>query len=202
MQIIRSATQGEVVLSFLQGEFESSRFGDELRQVLDFFGFSYSLISDGDFCDEKQNAERLKVFKKFRGFPDQDLFERFPKNIEWSFVQFSKEDFFNCYYINYSYWNELSDFTSQPTTACKNILAGKEVFGVSNKNFLRGKELLGKMNFPPVILISCNPQKNLIIEGHSRMTIYGFNPDFFEETFGYVGKVSHEEMKLYDSRMI
>ena len=40
MQIIRSATQAEVVLSFLQGEFESARFGEELRQVLDFFGFS------------------------------------------------------------------------------------------------------------------------------------------------------------------
>lgn len=149
MQIIRSATQGEVVLSFLQGEFESSRFGEELRQVLDFFGFSYSLISDGDFCDEKQNEDRLKVFKKFRGFPDKDLFERFPKNIEWSFVQFSKEDFFNCYYINYSYWNELSDFTSQPTTACKNILAGKEVFEVSNKNFFAGQGASWKSSVSP-----------------------------------------------------
>jgi hypothetical protein len=52
-----------------------------------------------------------------------------------------------------------------------------------------------------VILLSCNPKKYLIIEGHSRMTIYGFNPDFFEGTFGYVGKVSKEEMCLYDSRM-
>ena len=202
MQIIRSATQAEVVLSFLQGEFESSRFGDELRQTLDFFGFSHSLISNGDFCDTKQNDDRLKVFKKFRGFPDQDLFENFPQNIEWNYVQFSKGDFFNCFYINYSYWNELSDFTSKPTSACKNILAGKEVFDVSNENFLRGKELLGKMNFPPVILISCNPKKNLIIEGHSRMTIYGFNPDYFEGTFGYVGKVSKDEMKLYDFRML
>ena len=202
MQIIRSATQAEVVLSFLQGEFESSRFGDELRQTLDFFGFSHSLISNGDFCDTKQNDDRLKVFKKFRGFPDQDLFENFPQNIEWNYVQFSKGDFFNCFYINYSYWNELSDFTSKPTSACKNILAGKEVFDVSNENFLRGKELLGKVKFPPVILISCNPKKNLIIEGHSRMTIYGFNPDYFEGTFGYVGKVSKDEMKLYDFRML
>ena len=202
MQIIRSATQAEVVLSFLQGEFESSRFGDELRQTLDFFDFPHSLISNGDFCDTKQNDDRLKVFKKFRGFPDQDLFERFPQNIEWNYVQFSKDDFFNCFYINYSYWNELSDFTSKPTNACKNILAGKEVFDVSNENFLRGKELLGKVKFPPVILISCNPQKNLIIEGHSRMTIYGFNPNYFEGTFGYVGKVSKDEMKLYDFRML
>ena len=202
MQIIRAATQAEVVLSFLQGEFESSRFGDELRQTLDFFGFSHSLISNGDFCDTKQNDDRLRVFKKFRGFPDQDLFENFPQNIEWNYVQFSKGDFFNCFYINYSYWNELSDFTSKPTSACKNILEGKTVFDVSNENFLRGKELLGKMNFPPVILISCNPKKYLIIEGHSRMTIYGFNPNYFEGTFGYVGKVSKDEMKLYDFRML
>ena len=202
MQIIRSATQAEVVLSFLQGEFESSRFGEELRQTLDFFDFPHSLISDGDFCDKKQNEDRLKVFKKFRGFPDQELFERFPKNIEWNYVQFSKGDFFNCFYINYSYWNELSDFTSLPSFACKNILAGKEVFDVSNENFLNGKELLGKVQFPPVILISCNSKKYLIIEGHSRMTLYGFNPDFFDGTFGYVGTVSTEEMKKYDARML
>ena len=81
-------------------------------------------------------------------------------------------------------------------------MAGKEVFGVSNKNFLFCLELLGKVQFPPVILLSCNPKKYLIIEGHSRMTLYGFNPDFFDGTFGYVGKVSKEEMCLYDSRMI
>ena len=136
MKIIRAATQSEVVLSFLQGEFESNRFGEELRQVLDFFGFSYSLISNGDFCDKKQNDARLKVFKKFRGFPDSDLFENFPKAIEWNYVQFSKEDFFNCYYINYSYWNELSDFTSLPEIAAKNIQKGKIVFDVPNDNFL------------------------------------------------------------------
>lgn len=202
MQIIRSATQDQVVLSFLQGEFESSRFGDELRQTLDFFDFPHSLITHGDFCDTKQNEDRLKVFKKFRGFPDQDLFERFPKDIEWNYVQFSKADFFNCYYINYSYWNELSDFSSLPEIAAKNIQKGKIVFDVPNDNFLKGKDLLGKKQFAPVILISCNPQKNLIIEGHSRMTIYGFNPNYFEGTFGYVGKVLPQEMFVYDKRMI
>ena len=34
------------------------------------------------------------------------------------------------------------------------------------------------------------------------MTIYGFNPNYFEGTFGYVGKVSKDEMKLYDFRML
>lgn len=44
MKIIRSATQGEVVLSFLQGEFESARFGEELRQVLDFFDGTFGYV--------------------------------------------------------------------------------------------------------------------------------------------------------------
>ena len=123
MQIIRSATQAEVVLSFLQGEFESSRFGDELRQVLDFFGFSHSLISNGDFCDTKQNDDRLKVFKKFRGFPDQDLFENFPQNIEWNYVQFSKGDFFkpgtswNVLCARYNYSKSLFDLELTSTSA-------------------------------------------------------------------------------------
>lgn len=44
--------------------------------------------------------------KMFRGYQDEELFERFPKNIEWKFVQFDDNDIDKIYYINYDYWNE------------------------------------------------------------------------------------------------
>ena len=53
-----------------------------------------------------------------------------------------------------------------------------------------------------MILITCNDEKYLIIEGHSRMTIYAFVPHKLEGTYAYVGYCSPEEMKKYDARML
>ena len=56
--------------------------------------------------------------------------------------------------------------------------------------------------FPPVILITCNDKKFLIIEGHYRMTVYGFDPSKLDGTFVYVGYTSENEMRKYDIRML
>jgi len=42
----------------------------------------------------------------------------------------------------------------------------------------------------------------LIIEGHSRITIYGINQSKFANTYGFVGNCSEKEMRYYDSRMV
>ena len=136
----------------------------------------------------------------FRGYPDKELFNNFPKNIDWEFVQFDAEDLDKIYYINYDYWNELSNNTSKPVEASKNIRNGIEIYEVSNKPFLEGLNYID--SFPPVILLTCNDYKYLIIEGHSRMTVYGLNPTTFKNTYGFIGHCSKEEMSLYDSRMV
>ena len=73
---------------------------------------------------------------------------------------------------------------------------------MSNKPYLDGVEFLEENEFPPVILITCNDKKYLIIEGHSRMTVYGMNPSKLEGTYAYIGYCSPEEMKKYDYRML
>ena len=135
----------------------------------------------------------------FRGYPDTELFERFPKEIVWKFVEFEEGDIDKIYYINYDYWNELSNNTSKPLEAARNIRKGLEI---SNQPFLKGEQLLNQKTFPPIIIITCNEQKYLIIEGHSRMTIYGLNPSKFINTYGFVGVCSKKEMQYYDQRMI
>src|SRR5699024_9127914 len=98
--------------------------------------------------------------------------------------------------------NELSNNTSKPKEAAKTIKSGKEIYEVSNEPFIKGAELVSKTMFPPVILITCNDKKYLIIEGHSRMTIYGLRPDKFNGTYGYIGHCTEQEMKQYDPRMV
>ena len=159
-----------------------------------------TIITNGDITSQKENENRLKIMNLFRGYPNKELFENFPKIKEWKFMQLTSKDIYSIYYINYDYWNELSNGTSSPIAAAKNIKNGIEIFDVSNKPFLEGIKYINE--FPPVILITCNDKKYLIIEGHSRMTIYGFDPEKLNGTYAYIGYCSFEEMKKYDIRMI
>lgn len=200
METIRKTSEEEMILEFLKGELNSNRFNDKLKEVLSKLNLNTDIILNGDVSSEKENILRLKIMKLFRGYPDEELFENFPKIDKWEYKMLKEDDINNIFYINYDYWNELSNETSKPLEASKNIKNGKEIYNVSNKPFLEGVKYLENNSFPPVILITCNDKKYLIIEGHSRMTVYGLNPEKFEGTYAYVGYCSVDEMKKYDSR--
>ena len=202
MEIIRNTNESEMILEFLKGEINSNRFNNELIKVLEQLNLNKDIIINGDISNQEENNNRLKIMSLFRGYPDKELFENFPIIDEWKFMKLFSEDIKHIYYIDYDYWNELSNNTSSPIEAAKNINNGVEVYDVSNKPFLDGIKYLENNAFPPVILITCNNERFLIIEGHSRMTIYGFNPSKLEGTYAYVGYCSPEEMKKYDSRML
>ncbi len=202
MKLIRNSTEHEMLLEFLKGELNSNRFNNNLMKVLEKLELNKDIIVNGDITNQEENKKRLEIMKLFRGYPNKDLFENFPIITEWKFMQLSKEDINHIYYINYDYWNELSNNTSSPLEAAKNISNGIEIYDVSNQPFLDGIKFLESNDFPPVILITCNDEKYLIIEGHSRMTVYGLNPSKLEGTYAYVGYCLPEEMKKYDSRML
>ncbi|MDD4547976.1 MAG: hypothetical protein PHI05_04470 [Bacilli bacterium] len=198
--MIRKTSESEMILEFLKGEFNSRRFNKDLIKALMTLKLDSSIIVNGNISNKKENFDRLKIMKIFRGYPDDGLFERFPKIDEWKFMELNEKDIDNIYYIDYDYWNELSNGTSKPIEAAKVIKNGKEIFGVSNQSFLDGVEYNKTNTFPPVILITCNDEKYLIIEGHSRMTIYGFNPSKMNGTYAYIGYTTEERMKKYDKR--
>ena len=202
MKLIRNATEAEMILEFLNGELSSKRFNKELNHAILELNLSTSIILDGDITNEDENRSRLNIMKVFRGYPDKELFNNFPKIKEWKYIELCAEDINNIYYIDYDYWNELSNGTSKPVEAEKVIKSGKEIYEVSNQPFLDGVEYNKTNKFPPVILITCNNEKYLIIEGHSRMTVYGFNSNKLNGTYAYVGYTTEEEMKKYDPRML
>lgn len=200
MKFIKNVSESEMILEFLKGEFKSNRFNTDLLKALNQLNLNETIIINGNITNQKENEDRLKIINLFRGYPNKELFENFPKIKEWKFMQLSSKDIYSIYYINYDYWNELSNGTSSPIEAVKNIKNRIEIFNVSNKPFLEGIKYINE--FPPVILITCNDKKYLIIEGHSRMTIYGFDPEKLNGTYAYIGYCSFEEMKKYDIRMI
>lgn len=202
MRLIRKTNEAEMILEFLKGELNSSRFNEDLNRTIRELGLSTNIIITGTIENDTENIDRLKIMKKFRGYPNEKLFENFPKINEWKYCGLNEKDIDDIYYIDYDYWNELSNGTSKPVEAAKVINNGIEIYEVSNQPFLDGVEYNKTNKFPPVILITCNNEKYLIIEGHSRMTIYGFNPSKLNETYAYVGYTTNEEMRKYDQRML
>lgn len=201
MKLIRESNEAEMILEFLKGEINSNRFNADLIKVLNQLKLDENIIYNGDISNKEENKKRLEIMYLFRGYPTKELFENFPVIEKWKLMQLSALDINNIYYINYDYWNELSNNTSSPIEAAKNINKGIEIYDVSNKPFLERMSYLKNGKFPPVILITCNDEKYLIIEGHSRMTIYGLDPSKLEGTYAYVGYCSIKEMEKYDSRM-
>lgn len=202
MKKIRESNEAEMILEFLKGEINSKRFNKDLCNALSSMNLDEAIINNGDITNEQENFQRLKIMKLFRGYPDDELFENFPKINEWKFIELNESDIDNIYYIDYDYWNELSNGTSKPVEAAKLIQSGKEIYEVSNQPFLDAVEYSRNNIFPPVILITCNDEKYLIIEGHFRMTVYGFDPSKLNGTFAYIGYTTKEEMKKYDQRML
>lgn len=202
MKIVKDSSENEMLLCFLKGELSSKRFHKQLEETLNKLNLNQDIILNGDINSVLENNQRKEIMKLFRGYPIEELFYNFPQNIEWKYVKFDADDFNKIYYIDYDYWNELSNNTSKPIEAAKTIRNGIEVFGISNKAFIEGKANIKDIRLKPIILLTCNEEKYLIIEGHSRMTVYGLNPSYFENTYGFVGFCSKEEMRKYDSRMI
>ena len=129
MKLIRKTNEAEMILEFLKGELNSKRFNEDLNNAINELGLDSSIILNGNIEDEQENNDRLKIMKKFRGYPDEELFERFPNIEEWKFLELNESDIDNIYYIDYDYWNELSNGTSKPVEAAKVIKSGKEKSG-------------------------------------------------------------------------
>lgn len=199
---IRESNEAEVILEFLKGEINSNRFSENLNNVLKELNVDKSIIISGDINNKEENLKRLKIMHRFRGYPNEDMFNNFPNINKWELYELEKEDLSHCYFIDYDYWNELSSNSSLPEVAAHNILKGVEVYDVSNEQYINAKKFLengGK--FPPVILITCNEEKYLIIEGHLRITAYALVGEF-SKAYAFVGKCNEADMLKYDRRMV
>ena len=136
-----------MILEFLKGELNSKRFNGSLDNIINDLGLDSSIIFNGNIKNKKENLDRLNIMKKFRGYPDNGLFENFPKISEWKYLELDEKDIDNIYYIDYDYWNELSNGTSKPVEAAKVINSGREIYNVSNQPFLMVLSITKQINF-------------------------------------------------------
>ncbi len=173
MKILGQIPEDEFVSVFLQSEINSRRFGKRIAKALK--NKPKRIITAPHLRNKHENQLRRKILGEVRGFGrNKDLFENFPSNTRWYRATLSQQELKRVKYINYDYWNDLSNHSRLPIKAAKNIHADVKIFGVSN-NIFRDifSEIKKGKTFPPIILVAKNKRSRLVIlEGHARMTAY------------------------------
>ncbi|HEU5187320.1 MAG TPA: hypothetical protein VFT87_02335 [Candidatus Saccharimonadales bacterium] len=177
MKLLNPILESAMVAAFLKAEINSIRFSDELRKVMLRLGIAKSVVVSPDLEDEEQNKLRAQLLGDYRGYKqNRAIFKNFPDDLKWFKAEISREEIGDLRYIDYSYWNELTNHTHLVKDAVKNIQNGKVVFDVSNDRFLEVAEQIKQRNvdFEPMILWGDDVHSLLtILEGHLRATAFG-----------------------------
>lgn len=197
MNILRASSEEEMIAEYLKAEYRSERFSESIKEVMNGLSFNESIILSADLNSAAENAARKKLLGEFRGYGlNRELFERFPTEISWSLCNFVNSDLNRIRYIDYSYWNELSQGTHSPLKAVQTVLSGIEVYGQSNAGFVKAAEFIkGGGKFPKTILLTSDFEHFVIMEGHLRITAYALAPECFNDVECFVGKCRGDELK-------
>lgn len=197
MNILRASSEEEMIAEFLNAEYRSERFSERIKEIMNELSFDESIILSANLNSAAENAARKKLLGEFRGYGlNRDLFERFPTEINWSLCNFISGDLNKIRYIDYSYWNELSQGTQSPLTAAQTVLNGIEIYEQSNAGFVKAAEFIkGGGKFPKTILLTSDFEHFVIVEGHLRMTAYALAPECFNNIECFVGKCGSDDLK-------
>lgn len=175
-----------MVAAFLKAEFSSVRFSDDLKKAMKKLGVAEKVVTEPDLEDEVENELRARVLGAYRGYgQNREMFQDVPDNLKWYEADLKREEIGDLHYVDYSYWNELTDHTHCVKDAVANIQKGKMVFNVSNDRFLTVSQLIrqAKHDFGPMILWGDSKDSTMeIIEGHLRATAFGLAEDKAPET--------------------
>ena len=161
-------SQENVIAIWLNGELRSVRFSSVMRDIIGDHSGAEDFILNPDLNDELENAKRKNLLYAYRPYLDEEkLFE----SVSWHEEKWTvSQALSKLRYMDYSYWNEISQQTSDPRIAARTINQNIEVFGVSNAGFMDAATMyLSGTNFPPVIALKQRDSYHLL-EGHLRMT--------------------------------
>lgn len=172
MQTIERIAEAEVVAVFLRAEIASRRFGESILRILARNGVDRKIVVEPNTNDATENECRAALLGEFRGYRrNEEIFQDFPADVRWHRVLLDKQDLLKIKYMNYSYWNDLSNGSRLAADAAKRIRAGEieraDGFCAAAEAVKNGAV------FDETILVAEDEQSDLIVlEGHLRMTAY------------------------------
>jgi hypothetical protein len=177
VKLCHQIPESAMVAVFLRGEIQSERFAHELLSVMNKLNVPERVVVEPDLQVQHENQLRDELLGDYRGYKqDRKLFEGFPIDLAWFRAELRREEIGGLRYIDYSYWNELTNNTRLVRDAVDNIQAGRVVFNVSNDPFLSLADTIKQNGYDlePVILWGKDKHSPLsILEGHARTTALG-----------------------------
>jgi hypothetical protein len=175
VRLLHRITEDEMIACYLRAEIPSERFGHKILMQLKRDNKDISIVNAPDLSSKKDNAYRRHLLASYRAY----VFESLPRHTAWYRAALSRDEVTKIRYIDYSYWNEISDNTRLPSVAVKAILAGREIYGQSTEGFLAvAQALRAGTQFPELIVVGASPDAVLtVFEGHVRLTAYLLAPE-------------------------
>lgn len=140
---VREATADEVVASWVRAELQSERFGAHYRDAL----------------EQSPDLTPEALLRIVRGWPDREYFRGFPPDVRWWLVQVDADELRRVAYIDWGYWNEVSDGTRLPSTAAARMDWTEA--------------MVPSADVEPLVLVTDREDGRMVVlEGHARLTRY------------------------------
>ena len=194
VHLLYRTTIDDMVAVFLKAEIASARFGEKVRTQLAMDGKERSIVDAPEITNQSENGYRRHLLASYRAY----VFEELPVHTVWYRALLHRDEVVQIRYIDYDYWNEISNNTRLPTVAAEVIRAGREIYGESTQVFLDGAELLRTgVRFPELIVVGTALGEQLTVyEGHGRLTAYVLAPECIPEALEVIAGFAPECAKI------
>ncbi len=194
MRVLRSASEAEVVATFLRGELDSPRFREPLLAVLERDGRDVSVVTHPDLGAAEEIAYREAILDEYRGWLRREgLFDGFPRPIAWSRALLTPQEVLSILYIDWDWWLDISGGTRRPLDAAARIRRGL-VPGVTAEEHEPLARRLSSDEPPPELIVVARPDRSklVLVEGHVRLTAYALYADYLPDELEILLGVSEE----------
>lgn len=175
MQVLHPVSEEEIIAAYLRAEFDSSRYGSNLRALLAKDERDSTVITQPDF-NQAANAYRRQLLERHRRYESRTgMFHGFPTEIEWLRVALAPEEVLEILFLNSSWWLRLSAGSRRPRDAARLLSEGQEPD--SHQEHEAIARALGP-GTPELIVVSESLGSHLVlVEGHNRLLSYALYPD-------------------------
>jgi hypothetical protein len=194
MRLLYRTTIDDMVAVFLSAEIASERFGEKIILQLEHDSKERSIVDTPDITNVSENSYRRQLLASYRAY----VFEELPAHTRWYRAVLNRDEVAKIRYIDYDYWNELSNNTRLPRVAIEAIRAGREIYGQSTHVFLDvAEKLQAGVRFPELIVVGTSPEEQLTVyEGHGRLTSYMLAPECIPEELEVVAGFAPECVRI------